>query len=182
MSFRLIFALPALCLAAVLAFAAPANSETLTDFKLHTAYSAKDATYLGVPQIGDFNISDIQSEYLLIEIFSMYCPFCQAEAKHVNTLFEKIKAELPDKLKLIGIGAGNTPYEVNFFRDKYGIEFPLFSDPDYVIHKQIGQVGTPYFYLLKRRQNGEMQILMIQEGPFESPESFFKRIKAKTGP
>jgi peroxiredoxin len=159
----------------------PAQSETLPDFKLQTPFTAGDAKYLGVPNLGEFNISDIDSEYLLIEIFSMYCPYCQAEAENVNDLFDMIKAGLPDKLKLIGIGAGNTPFEVEYFRDKYAIEFPLFSDPDYVIHKRIGQVGTPYFYLLKRQAGGEMQIIMTQEGPFASTDSFYKQIKAKVG-
>jgi thiol-disulfide isomerase/thioredoxin len=167
--------------ALLLMSAAPASAKTLANFKLHPPLTERHAEYLGVPVNQPLNLSDIEADYLLVEIFSMYCPYCQAEAKHVNDLFDKITANHPDRLKLIGVGAGNTAFEVDYFREKYDIEFPVFSDSDYVIHKQVGQVGTPYFYLLEKQDDGSMKILMIQEGPYEDTETFYKRIIGETG-
>jgi hypothetical protein len=42
-------------------------------------------------------------------------------------------------------------------------------------------VGTPYFYLLEKQDDGSMKILMIQEGPYEDTETFYKRIIGETG-
>lgn len=153
----------------------------LENFRLHPPLTEEHAEYLGVERDKELSLSDIKADYLLVEIFSMYCPYCQAEAKHVNALYEKIKKNHPERLKIIGVGAGNTTYEVEYFKKKYDVEFPLFSDSDYVIHKQVGQVGTPFFYLLKKQDDGTMEILMTQEGSYKDTESFYKRIMQKSG-
>lgn len=162
--------------------AASAGAAGLEDFNLHAPFRAENAKYLGVSENQGFNLSDIDAEYLLIEIFSMYCPYCQAEAKHVNDLFEKIRSSKhSEELKLIGIGAGNTEYEVKYFRDKYDVEFPLFSDGDYTIHKIVGQVGTPYFFLARNKGGGEFEVLLQQEGAYKDTETFYNRIIKAAG-
>lgn len=159
----------------------PAGAETLSNFQLHPPLTDENAAYLGVPAGKELKLSDIKADYLLIEIFSMYCPYCQAEAKHVNVLFEMIQKNHPDKLKLIGIGAGNTMFEVEYFKKKYDIKFPVFSDGEYLIHKQVGQVGTPYFYLLEKQKDGSLKILLTQEGAYKDTETFYKSLMAKSG-
>ena len=63
--------------------------------------------YLGLKQNpGEtFTLNDIDADVLLIELFSMYCPFCQEEAENVNALFETMydfsKPEF--SVKIIGL-------------------------------------------------------------------------------
>lgn len=159
-----------------------AVAEDLKNFRLHPPLTQEHAEYLGVERDKELSLSDIETDYLLIEIFSMYCPYCQAEATHVNDLFEKIRSSKhSDKLKLIGIGAGNTEYEVKYFRDKYDVEFPLFSDGDYAIHKIVGQVGTPYFFLARNKGGGEFEVLLEQEGAYKDTKTFFNRVIKAAG-
>ena len=71
--------------------------------------------YLGLSGKGSFSIPQVQADVVLIEIFSMYCPYCQREAPVVNTLYGKIasSSRLKAKIKLIGIGVGNSDFEVD---------------------------------------------------------------------
>jgi len=108
--------------------------------------------YLGLSGSGSFQIQQIQADAVIIQIFSMYCPYCQADAPNVNRLYRLLvqDAQLKDRIKLIGIGAGNTPFEVNTYRRKYQVEFPLIPDPEFQVHRLIGEVRTPYFFVVKR--------------------------------
>ncbi len=95
-----------------------------------------------------FSITDIKTDILLIELFSMYCPYCQAEAPRVNEFYALAAAQEEKKgikIRVIGIGASNTQFEVDYFRDTYDIPFPLFPDKDLSMYKTFGGEGTPGF-------------------------------------
>jgi hypothetical protein len=48
---------------------------------------------------------------------------------------------------MIGIGVGNNDSEVTNFKKKFNFHFPLFSDPDFCIHKILQQPKTPFIFL-----------------------------------
>jgi len=148
------------------------------DFTLPAPENELHKAYLGLLNDDPFFIGQIKSDIVIIEIFSMYCPVCQREAPNVNTLFNLIQNSRPlnQKIKLIGIGAGNSPFEVDFFKKKYDIEFPLFSDPDFTIHKKIGAVRTPHFFGLALQGNGEFKVFYSQSGAVSDPEKFLKTL------
>jgi peroxiredoxin len=104
----------------------------------------------------------------------MYCPHCQREAPALNELNALIASRgLSDDLKLIGVGIGNSDFEVQVFRDKYAITFPLFSDPDFRVNKEIGEVGTPFFYVLALNPaKKEVRVAKTMLGRMESAETF----------
>lgn len=137
-------------------------------------------TYLGLTDTGSksFSPTQIKCEILLIEIFSMYCPFCQREAPEVNKLFKLIQDDhkLSRQIKLIGIGVGNSAFEVVIFKNKYDVKFPLFADDNFNIHNKIGQVRTPFFIAIANSGTNKNQILLTKLGDFSSPESFLRTI------
>ena len=147
------------------------------DFTLPAPQDEIHKNYLGLLNDEDFSLGQIKADIVIIEIFSMYCPICQREAANVNTLFDLIqKNESPVKIKLIGIGAGNSSFEVEFFKKKYTIEFPLFSDSDFAIHKKIGTVRTPHFFGLALQGNGKFRVFYSKSGDISDPEIFLETL------
>lgn len=139
--------------------------------------------YLGLDRQSDFSVAEIKAEFVLVQIFSMYCPICQREAARVNQLYEAIDRRdgLSGRLKIIGIGAGNSAYEVDFYRRNYGVQFPLFADGDYDIHQLLGEVRTPYFFLIQNQARGRSRIIHIKAGGFKSSQAFLAKLIKSAG-
>ena len=101
----------------------------------------------------------------------------------MNDFYKAIEAkkDLKGKIKLIGIGTGNSDFEVNFFRKKYEVPFPLFSDEDYAIHKAIGEVRTPYFIGVKLKSDGSSEVFYSKLGGFKNADKFLKQMVKLSG-
>ena len=154
-------------------------------FNLPVPEDTSHRRYLGLKTMDPFGLNQVKAKILIVEIFSMYCPICQREAADVNKLFDLIQKNpsLEGQVKLIGIGAGNSAYEVNFFKENYQIQFPLFSDGKFEIHKRIGEVGTPHFIGLKPDKNkgNGMEIFYSQSGEIAEPEKFLETLIKASG-
>ncbi len=94
----------------------------------------------------------------------------------MNEFYQAIQArkDLKNKMKLIGIGSGNTPFEVNFFKKKYKVPFPMFSDQDYSIHRALGEVRTTYFIGVRINSDGSHEVFYSKLGGFKDSNKFLK--------
>ncbi len=175
-----------LVLGLLVATAAPAHAflkagDTLPAFTVQGPNTPEDAATLKLPQGAPFALTDITTPYLLVQLFSMYCPHCQREAPHINAMYEDLVAGgHTNDMTLLGIGVGNSEFETNYFRDKYQVPFPLVPDKDYKVYDLTDRVGTPY-YVLCKREGQDWKILFIQEGTFEDKESMLTTLQEKTG-
>ena len=152
------------------------------DVPLIGPVSPELAASLGLAsQTGPTPVNKIRADVLVVEIFSMYCPFCQREAPAINALHSLIEKQgLSGRIKFIGIGAGNSDTEVAIFRKKFNVPFALFSDAAFAVHQRIGQVGTPFFYVLRQKPAG-YEIVMTHLGVIHSPSDFLAALTAKAG-
>ena len=149
----------------------PAVGAPLPDFTLPVPADPQHREYLGLDPGGTFTIPGVRATAVIVQIFSMYCPHCQREAPVVNRLFEKLTADprTRGKVKLIGIGVGNSEFEIEHFRKTYKIGFPLFADADFHIHKLIGEVRTPYFIGVRTMPDGSQSVFYSHLGSFGTP-------------
>ena len=161
----------------------PAEGGPLPVIKLPIPKNPEEKSYLGLTGEGSFTIPKIKARVVIIEIFSMYCPYCQKEAPTVNELYNAIENNpaLKGKIKIIGIGAGNTPMEVDIFRKKFQIAFPLFPDVDYSIHKVCGEVRTPYFIGVRINDNGTHEVIYSKLGGLQDVNQFLELIRNRSG-
>jgi len=180
--FLMVFSLTCLS-GALYAVECPIEGGVFPEILLSAPQTAHEKDYLGVTGTAPFKISQIKADVVIVEIFSMYCPHCQKDAPVINELYELIQNNpaVRDKIKIIGIGAGNTQFEVDFFKDQYAVPFPLLPDESFSVHKNIGEVRTPYFFVLDIKEDKSYEIIYSNAGSIGDPQTFLDLIVEKTG-
>ncbi len=161
----------------------PPEGGVLPNVTLPVPQDGAEARYLGVEDKKSFTIPEIKAHVVIAEIFSMYCPYCQKEAPILNDLYELIAQNeaARNKVKLIGIGAGNTTFEVKTFKEKYKVPFPLFADADFSLHQVFGDVRTPYFMVIQINRDGSHKVIYSEAGSIGNPQDFLRLVLKKAG-
>jgi thiol-disulfide isomerase/thioredoxin len=174
----------AFCGTAAMAGAFQVSGAALAGIQLPSPENNAEKEYLGVSGRGTFSLSQVKAQLLIIELFSMYCPHCQREAPVVNELHALIEKDASSKkdVKLVGIGIGNTPFEVDVFRKKFNVLFPLFADDDFQLEKiSTDQFRTPTFIVAEIGPGSSLKILDVHVGPIKNVEEFLTRVKKSSG-
>ena len=162
----------------------PQKGEPFPDLTFPAPTGTEHQRYLGLgPKAGStFKLDQVKANVVILEVFSMYCPYCQNEAPGINDLYAKIAERgLDGRIKLIGLGAGNSPYEVDLFKGKYGIKFPLLPDKDLKLHNALGRVRTPYFIVVSLNPDGKQQVIYSKVGTIGDPGQFLDSIIEAAG-
>ncbi len=162
-----------------------AVSEEMPELSLITPESKVDREYLGLetqPQ-EVFHVDDIKADILVIELFSMYCPYCQAEAPLVNDFHELASAKKSEgiTIKMLGLGASNTEFEVQQFKNIYQLMFPVLPDKSLEMYDKLKGEGTPGFVVVRLKEGEKPQIVLSRSGGFESAESFLATLLEASG-
>lgn len=155
------------------------DSEILANLDFDAPESLTDRKYLKLKDSPSFRLLQIRAKFVIIEIFSMYCPICQRDATVVNQLYDLVQ-KIPafnENIRLIGIGAGNTPYEVSVFKKKFNVLFPLVADDNFIVQKALAQpIRTPTFLVGKLNGDGTLKIIFTKVGAIKDPEKFLKAL------
>ena len=163
---------------------APKAIESL-DIPLPGPSSGADAAYLGLEESTDgFRMDQIKAGVLVVEVFDMYCRFCQGMAPKVDEVYElNLRSGFASEVKMIGIGRMNTALEVATFKEKYKVQFPLFPDNDLSITRALRaqDEGTPHFIVIKMAPGDQTQVVHTLTGAFEDPKVFYDVILECSG-
>jgi peroxiredoxin len=151
---------------ALAAGSTPVEGGKLPAIRLPISTDSDEKIYLGLSGEGFFEIPQIKAEGVLIKIFNIYCPVCQSSALAMANLYRQIEnnPDLKNKIKLIGIGAGNTLTEIEVFRQTNNIPFPIFPDEDLTIHNLLGEVKIPSFIAIRMKKDGSHKIVYTHLG------------------
>ena len=156
----------------------PREGQSIGRVRLPAPESDAERRYLGLSGTGQFALGQVRAKILVVEVFSFYCPHCQRAARTVNALFDRIEGD--DKargaIRMVGVGAGNSPYEVGLFKKTYDVRFPLFADDDLMQTTLLGARATPTFFVLQVDRNGDPKVISVSEGEFNDPGIFLTQL------
>ncbi|MBI4764709.1 MAG: hypothetical protein HY787_08900 [Deltaproteobacteria bacterium] len=151
------------------------------EVKLKTPLSVKDRAYLGLSDPKEFAVKDIKAKVILVEIMNVYCVSCQNLAPIYNRLFTLIHSDprTRNRIKIIGVSAGNNDQEVKIFRDHFRVPFPIIPDPRYVLHAAIGGSPTPFSIFVRRESRDQPVVVDATHlGYDENYTKLFGRLKS----
>ena len=154
----------------------PVKGGKLPAISLPIPKDSNEKIYLGLSGGGFFKIPQIKSKGVLIKIFNLYCPICQSTATAMAEIYHQIEnnPDLRGKLKLIGIGAGNSLLEIEAFKHNYNIPFPIFPDENFKIHQALGEVRTPFFIAVKIEGDHPPEIVQTHLGGLTERQGTFR--------
>jgi thiol-disulfide isomerase/thioredoxin len=137
-------------------------------FELPIPQNDMQKHYLGIFGSGKFNITQIKSPVIIIEFFNTDCLYCRKSVPKLNELYLVIqgRADLREKIKIIGIGVNNARREVELFRAKYKVLFPLFPDQYDTISPKVGVKKLPTFIGVKNNDDGTTEEFYCKSGKF----------------
>ena len=144
----------------------PSKGGKLPVISLQVPKDPSEKMYLGLSEGEFFKIPEIKADAVVIKIFNVYCPGCQTTAEVMTDLYHQIENNpaCKDRIKLIGIGVGNSPLEVEVFKERHKVPFPIFPDEDLKIHEALGEVRIPFFIAIKMQGDGSHQIVHTHLG------------------
>ncbi|MBW2170659.1 MAG: hypothetical protein JRF69_01550 [Deltaproteobacteria bacterium] len=121
----------------------------------------KGTAYLGISEGKSFTINDIKADLVLVEILNAYCASCWRQVPVYNKLYSLIESDPQTKgrIKMVSIGVGNEDWEVKYFVEQFEVPFPVFPDPDFVMHEAIGGSWTPFSILVRQDPTGKTGIV-----------------------
>lgn len=155
------------------------TGDSVPDIKLKEPLTADEMIYLGFDDKKKSSLRNISADFVWIEIFSIYCPVCQAQASKLGRLYELVNndSHIRKKLKMLGIGAGNNSNEVSYFKSYYKVPFPLISDPEFKLHKAFKETRTPVILIVDKRSKPYKVIAVLDFQ--KDPEGLIEDIRAR---
>ncbi len=153
----------------------PVVGSYLPEFQLEAPSSEKDMAYLGIDAGETFSINQLNCQLVLIEIVGVYCPQCHIQMPLFNKLFYRIKrdAEMFKKSRILAVAVGANPIEIAYFKEKHHIPYPVIKDPEFEIHKLLGEPRTPFIMLV----SSDKKVLFAHLGIIKDIDRFFLQIK-----
>lgn len=100
------------------------------------------------------SLSDYLGQVVLVNLWATWCPPCVEELPTLNSFYDDY-AE--DGFVIIGIDDGEELSVVKAYVARVGLDFPIWTDPDYLSESTFGTVNLPSSYVIDRRGQIRLQ-------------------------
>jgi len=157
--------------------ASPPPTPTIGDSSFSAPQTESERNYLGLPSsIDRFFLNDVRADIVVVDFFDMYCHVCQTRAPHMNEFYKLVQSrKLSGRVKILGVGVGDTVKEVTVFKEKFELPFPVFPDRSGSFSKQFGKIKVPNVIVFKKRL-GHFEIVYQDASLPDNPEHFLATV------
>ena len=147
----------------------------LPEFKLNMPDSPSIDAYLEMKGMRTFFWSQIPAKLILIEFFSVFCPKCQENAPTHNRLYKIIMddKELSKDIRMIGIALSSQSKQVDVFKEKFKVGFPLFADLQGEIQAKTKVSSVPLTLLVDKSG----KVIMSYPGIMKDLDAFLLELR-----
>lgn len=150
--------------------ALPAPGDILPDMVMQAPATAEETADLGIVEGQSFRLADLGKPLVLFEVIGVYCPQCYLQAPGFISIQKRLaKSGLDEKVAVMALAAGGTPMETAYLHEQGNYKMPIVPDPDYSVHKLLGEPQTPFTMVLTK--DGE--VLFAHLGIIEDMDAFF---------
>jgi peroxiredoxin len=128
----------------------------------------------GGPDEQPISLSDLQGSPVLLNFWTIDCPYCRKEMPYLQQIYEKWQVM---GLVLLAINIMESSSEVDNFMQSQGLTFPVLLDSDGAIAEQYGIEYIPATFFID--SGGIVQ--EVQEGAFQNAAEIEKSLFKLTG-
>ena len=145
--------------------------------------SQTDKKYLGLGEKKTFSFDEIKPDLIVIKYLNTNCSYCIKLLPVFNEIYQTIEQDstLDGKIRIIGISTGDTLAEVEDFKRKHRIPYPILPDPEFKAHKAVGEPRVPFIVVARKDKLNRWVVATVHVGLIFSAENFIGELKAILG-
>ncbi|MGJ8649637.1 MAG: peroxiredoxin family protein [Opitutaceae bacterium] len=117
-----------------------------------------------------FQLGELEADLLVVMVFDMYCHVCHQSSENMQAVADRLQNDPNIKsVCILGLGRGDTDFEVQTFVKKLELEFTCVADRDKSVTDALGVRFTPSGFLFCRK-TGEYRLLSSFSGYLSKPK------------
>ena len=150
---------------------------------LPNSLSQIEKKYLGLGEKKIFSLDEIKSDLIVVKYLNTNCPYCIKLLPVFNEIYQTLEQDstLNGKIRIIGISTGDTLAEVEGFKRKHTIPYPILPDPEFKAHKAVGEPRVPFIVVARKDKLNRWVVATVHVGLIFSAENFIGELKAILG-
>jgi peroxiredoxin len=126
-----------------------------TEATLPAPPDAQQRRYLGLPaHATHFTLADLKAEWVVVDVFDMYCHVCQQSAPALRRLHDALQqTDMAERIRFLGVGLGNSPLETSVFARRFKLPFPVVPDRSKQLRKAFPRLRAGTLIIFHRTDN-----------------------------